>query len=159
MPFTDARETAIVTDAAAKRAAIEENLERNEVRIGALVEQMADIENRLAKHLSEVAELRVTRSITQSTLVHDREELMSQIKAAYSVGRQDYLKLLLNQEDPAAIIRGLTYHAVIQRHRGTELRVLYGEVQRITDQERVIDQRESELITFHKAELLTIESI
>ena len=144
-----------LNEAVSSRAAIEENLDRNEIRIGALLGQMAAIEKRLAKRQSEVAELRFTRSITQSTLVHDREELMGQIKASYSVGRQDYLKLLLNQEDPASIIRGLTYHAIIQRHRGTELRVLYDEVQRITDQERAIDQKIATLDELQKEKLTT----
>lgn len=128
-------------DAVSSRAAIEEHLARNEIRIGALVKQMSGIESRLAEHQIVVAALRAERSMTQSALVHDREELMGQIKASYSVGRQDYLKLLLNQEDPASISRGLTYHAIMQRHRRAALRALYEEVQRITREERVVDHK------------------
>ena len=120
---------------------------------------MSDIENRLAEYQSEVAELRAERSVSQSALVQDRKEVLVLIKASYRVGRQDYLKLLLNQENPSSVMRGLTYHAIIQRYRETQLRVLYDEVQRITREVGAVDEKMARLDELQKEKLATQDAL
>ena len=85
------------------------------------------------------------RSATQAWLEAQRAELQHQIKVSYSVGRRDYLKLLLNQEDISALLRSLTYHALFQKHRVREMKTLHQEVLRITKAERAIDLEISSL--------------
>ena len=121
--------------------AIKQHLMSNEIRFGELVEQMQDIDNRSAQLRREVDRLRAERSLTQTTLDSDWENVSSQVKVSYSIGRQDYLKLLLNQEDPSAILRTLTYHTIIQKSRNAKLRELHDEVRRISSEEDVIDQK------------------
>ncbi len=43
-------------------------------------------------------------------LLQHKDVLSQQLRAAYSIGRQDYLKLLLNQQNPAALGRTLSYY-------------------------------------------------
>ena len=126
--------------AESSRAGLEQQLGDNQARIGQLVEQMQVIEKEISQHQSEVDRLRAERSLTQSTLDRDKRIVLGQLKVSYSVGRQDYLKLLLNQEDPSAVLRGLTYHAIVQTRRHAELQVLHDEVQRIAHEEQAIDR-------------------
>src|SRR5207249_4522155 len=49
-----------------------------------------------------------------------REQLLAletQVRAAYTVGREPYLKLLLNQENPAAAARVMTYYRYFNEAR------------------------------------------
>jgi septal ring factor EnvC (AmiA/AmiB activator) len=48
--------------------------------------------------------------------------LAQQIRAAYTIGQQEYVKILLNQQDPAAVSRTLTYYDYFNRARLTRIK-------------------------------------
>jgi septal ring factor EnvC (AmiA/AmiB activator) len=54
-------------------------------------------------------------------LEHDRELLAQQLRAAYIIGRDEPLKLLLNQQDPARAGRMFAYYSYIGRARAHEI--------------------------------------
>jgi septal ring factor EnvC (AmiA/AmiB activator) len=66
---------------------------------------------------ARLEELGRERDAQQEALNAARERLGAQIRAAYRAGRNDFVKLLLNQEDPALIGRVLVYHDYFSRAR------------------------------------------
>lgn len=50
-------------------------------------------------------------------LSRNREYLINQIRAAYGIGKQEYVKLLFNQEDPASISRMVVYYQYFNKAR------------------------------------------
>src|SRR5450631_479447 len=56
------------------------------------------------------AELRAEQGRNLSALQSERASLASQARAAYMIGRQEELKLLLNQSNPAGLGRTLAYY-------------------------------------------------
>lgn len=66
-------------------------------------------------------ELRAEQTRTQNTLDAQRTALAAQVRAAYMIGRQAQVKLLLNQSDPASAGRMLTLYGYFVRARGARI--------------------------------------
>lgn len=66
------------------------------------------------------------RERTQYRQQRDRsaKALSQQMRAAFMSGGQEYLKLLLNQQDPAAFGRTMTYYGYLNRARSEQLKTL-----------------------------------
>src|SRR3569832_503788 len=63
-----------------------------------------------ATHTARRAELAGERRTEEPALARDREALAGQIRAASMIGRQEPIKLLLNQRDPGQTGRVLVYY-------------------------------------------------
>ena len=93
-----------------RRDEVREELSAEERRIAALARSLREIDERLARDTRALAELkRRAQRERERQRVHLRT-LEAQVRAAYALGRQPYLKLLLNQENPAAVARVLAYY-------------------------------------------------
>ncbi len=93
------------------------SLKNVEVRIGERAYVLRKINRHLRKQKRELKKLKKQQQKTRSKLASQRNILSQQIRAAYMIGRQEYLKLLLNQENPAAIGRTLTYYDYFHQAR------------------------------------------
>lgn len=67
------------------------------------------------------SELRVQQKFTQNALQAERAALGAQVRAAYMIGRQEELKLLLNQSNPASLGRTLTYYGYFAAQRSGKI--------------------------------------
>ena len=88
-----------------------------EVRIGERAYVLKKINRHLRKQKRELKKLKKEQQKTRSKLASQRAILSEQIRSAYMIGKQEYLKLLLNQESPAAIGRTLTYYDYFHKAR------------------------------------------
>ena len=88
-----------------------------EVRIGERAYILKKINRHLRKQKRELKKLKKQQQKTRNKLASQRNILSQQIRAAYMIGQQEYLKLLLNQENPAAIGRTLTYYDYFHKAR------------------------------------------
>lgn len=88
-----------------------------EVRIGERAYILKKTNRYLRKQKRELKKLKQQQQQTRNELASQRNILSQQIRAAYMIGQQEYLKLLLNQENPAAIGRTLTYYDYFHKAR------------------------------------------
>ncbi|MCK5386898.1 MAG: peptidoglycan DD-metalloendopeptidase family protein [Gammaproteobacteria bacterium] len=88
-----------------------------EVRIGERTYVLKKINRHLRKKKRELKKVKKQYRKTQNKLVSQRNILSEQIRSSYMIGRQEYLKLLLNQENPAGIGRTLTYYDYFHKAR------------------------------------------
>ena len=88
-----------------------------EVRIGERAYVLKKINRHLRKQKRELKKLKKEQQKTRNKLSSQRAILSEQIRSAYMIGKQEYLKLLLNQESPAAIGRTLTYYDYFHKAR------------------------------------------
>lgn len=93
-----------------------------EQAIGAAVRRLAELDEQLAAREQRVDELRKAVEAERRAVASHRDVLRREIRDAYASGRQEYLKLLLNQEDPAALDRLLIYFDYIGRARSERIR-------------------------------------
>ena len=67
------------------------------------------------------AELSNDERRNSSALETERGILAAQMRAAYMIGRQEQMKLLLNQGNPAIVGRMLTYYGYFARERSADI--------------------------------------
>jgi len=85
-------------------------LRNTETRIGKVAALLRGLKRQLRKQNRELNKLNKRRKQLRANLQIQRVNLARQIRAAYTIGQQEYIKILLNQQDPAAVSRTLTYY-------------------------------------------------
>jgi len=115
----------------AEKDSVSAELEVLEKQIGDLASRLRTIveqQERLEQH--HVALLK-EKEVQQATLVQIRQELAALVRAAYLAGREERLKLFLNQGDPALLNRMLGYHDYLTRTRSEKLKELQQGLQKV----------------------------
>jgi murein hydrolase activator len=85
------------------------------------------------------------RSRRQAEREATEADLASQLRAAYFMGRNEPLKLLLNQRSPAEFGRNLTYYGYLGRLRAAQIKLITTNIARIDELTRQIDEEDSKL--------------
>jgi septal ring factor EnvC (AmiA/AmiB activator) len=91
------------------------------------------------------AELRAEEGRNLSALQAERASLASQARAAYMIGRQEELKLLLNQSNPASLGRTLTYYGYFAEQRSQKIKSIQSNEARLQQLVAQIEQQTQEL--------------
>lgn len=121
-----------------ERESVYSSLQDAEKNIARLARELASIESGIAESEDRLSQLARQREDLQ-TRKNSQQTLIAQyIRSAYKTGRQEYFKLLLNQENPALVARTLNYYryfndarqARVEEYSGTidELRTLEQEI-------------------------------
>jgi murein hydrolase activator len=93
------------------------------------------------------SELRVEQGRNQNALQAERAALGQQVRAAYMIGRQEQLKLLLNQSNPASLGRSLAYYGYFAQERSAKIDTIQSQMMRLQQLVAEIDQQSAQLKT------------
>jgi septal ring factor EnvC (AmiA/AmiB activator) len=93
------------------------------------------------------SELRAEQGRDQNALQAERAALGQQVRAAYMIGRQEQLKLLLNQSNPASLGRTLTYYRYFAQERSGKIDTIQSQVIRLEQLVAEIDRQSAQLKT------------
>lgn len=104
-----------------EKSTIEGNLETNEKNISDLLKKIQTIETDLEKGENKISRLTAEQKELHVAKSEQQKHIGRQIRAAYQIGNQEYLKVLLNQEDPNKISRMLTYYDYFNRARARQI--------------------------------------
>ena len=104
-----------------QKSDIEETLQRNKKGISDLINKIEGIEEELKGNEDKVS--RLTREEKELLLkkTEQQDYIEKQVRAAYEIGNQEYLKVLLNQEDPDELARMLIYYDYFNRARAEQI--------------------------------------
>ncbi|MGH8120366.1 MAG: murein hydrolase activator EnvC family protein, partial [Gammaproteobacteria bacterium] len=94
-----------------------DDLRRTEIAAGREALRLKEVEQLIQVKQARLTDLNSIIAVHTQTLDQERLYLGSQVRAAYMTGHNDYLKLLLNQEDPAQVGRMLAYYEYFNRAR------------------------------------------
>jgi septal ring factor EnvC (AmiA/AmiB activator) len=86
--------------------------------------QLRELEKTRQGHESELSTLHTERENYLDSLEKRRDILATQIMAAYRLGRESRLKLVLNQDSPALLSRTLAYYDYFSRSQATQINEL-----------------------------------
>lgn len=86
------------------------DLENNETDIGELLEKIDRIKQELNSEEQALRELKQERELLAEEQSSQKKQIAQQVRAAYQLGGQSNLKLLLNQNQPDTVSRLLKYH-------------------------------------------------
>jgi murein hydrolase activator len=93
------------------------------------------------------AQLRAEQTREANAAQAERAALATQVRAAYMIGKQEQLKLLLNQSNPASLGRTLTYYEYFAEERGRKILTIRDHVARLQQLVSEIDRQSTELDT------------
>jgi septal ring factor EnvC (AmiA/AmiB activator) len=96
------------------------------------------------------SELRSEQQRNQSELQAQCAVLAEQVRAAFMIGRQEQLKLLLNQSNPASLGRTMTYYGYFAAQRRRSIDKIETEEQRLEQLVSEIDAQTAQLAALEK---------
>lgn len=131
---------------------LEQEITQSDSKLGRLQERIADKTARLEKLDRE-------REQREATLTDARAALARQLRAAYKNGRRDYLKLLLNQQDPATMGRVLVYYEYYNRARSDQIQQLNRELAQLSQLARTIHEEQQQLAELEQSEQARLEEL
>ena len=129
-----------LTEARGEHSLLETNLRETEVQIGQLVTRIANNSLEATELEQKLTQLRNEQRSLQTQLDQQATYLRQQIRSAYAMGRQEYLKVLLNQQEPDRVARLLRYYDYINKKRTEQIEEYLGTA-------RQLNVVQSEIIT------------
>lgn len=97
-----------------------------ELAVAAANEELARIRGRLRAQRARLAEIEASSSAAAGKLERERTALAEQVRASYIAGSEELVKLLLSQEDPAALGRMLVYYDYYNAARTSRIEAVSG---------------------------------
>lgn len=115
-----------LTQARGEQSQLQDRLRSTETQIGQLVTRIEANTREAAELEQRLSRLRVEQVELQTQLDQQSGYLRQQIRSAYSMGRQEYLKVLLNQQEPDRVARLLRYYDYINKERTEQIEKYLG---------------------------------
>ena len=128
-----------------EKSTLSQQLQESEQQIGRLARRLRVLDGRLSRQRARLDTLGNERETQRLALAEQRKALVRQVRAAYAMGRQERLKILLNQQDPATVSRVMAYYDYLGRARAQKMRLIRDQLQRLADTEREILDQERKL--------------
>ncbi len=88
-----------------------------ELKLGQLAKTLNELEAQSRARETRVRELKIQRDKLQVSVKQQQKQLAGQLRSAHVIGRKDWLKLLLNQEEPSRLARVLAYYGYLNQAR------------------------------------------
>lgn len=146
---------------AAERDRVSADLQAAELKIAEKRRQLEDLERQKAYSERRLEELGGQRRGREAELGEEIDQLSAQVRAAYTSGSQERIKLLLNQHDPASLGQLMTWYRYLSEYRGRNIEAVTAHLAELQalEQEAAREQaRLDELARAHYAELAKLDA-
>ena len=127
-----------------EKSGVQKQLKSTETQMGDLEKQVKALQEELEKSEKELQRLDEEKKKLQGARLEQQRLIGIQARAAYQSGREEYLKLLLNQEHPEKFSRTLTYYEYINRARLEQLNAFNETLRQLENVERDITTQKSQ---------------
>ncbi len=124
-----------------RRDEVRDELRDVDRRIGSLVSSLRRLDAGLASQRTRIQRLDLRRKRERSRLQQQAEALARQVRATYVMGRQEYIKLLLNQQDPTSVARTLVYYRYFSEARAGRIHGIRSTLHGLDDLQDELGQR------------------
>ena len=136
---------------AGERGEAARTLREKELALAAVAKDVHALDDKLAAQQARLDQLGEQRTTLETTLKSQREALAALLRSAYAIGDHEELKLLLQQDDIAAISRVLAYHRYFQRAEVGQIDRLLGDLKQLADVQVSIEAATKELAATREA--------
>jgi len=106
---------------AERRDALAGQVKEAELKIQSARERLSEVRARRIASENRLADLKAEQQTTRKRIDDERGALAAEVRVAYMNGRQEQLKLLLNQQDPAQLGRMMSYYGYFGRARAERI--------------------------------------
>ncbi|WOE80005.1 murein hydrolase activator EnvC [Pseudomonas protegens] len=129
-----------------EKSGVQKELRGTETEMGKLEKQVEALQKELKKSESELQRLDEEKKKLQSARTEQQRLIAIQARAAYQNGRQEYLKLLLNQQNPEKFARTLTYYDYLSQARLEQLKNFNETLRQLANVEKDISLQQAQLL-------------
>ncbi|NWA28770.1 murein hydrolase activator EnvC [Pseudomonas gingeri] len=129
-----------------EKSGVQKELRGTETEMGKLEKQVDELQKELKKSESELQRLDGEKKKLQSARIEQQRLIAIQARAAYQGGRQEYLKLLLNQQNPEKFARTLTYYDYLSQARMAQLKNFNETLRQLANVENDINLQQAQLL-------------
>lgn len=130
-----------------ERSAAENELKKVEQEIGSTRGKLREVQAQQNEAQAQLAKLEAQQKELHAAMERQRSAMRGDIVAAYRSGRQEYLKLVLNQEEPERLSRLMKYYDYFRGARLQRLNAFNQTLSDIASNEIQIQDRMAELDT------------
>ena len=130
-----------------KKNRLQHQLQKSETAIGNISLSLAKLAKQLKQLKRELRNHQQEKKTKSKELERQQQLLAQQIRASYAMGNQGYAKLLLNQEDPAAIGRTLIYYDYLNQSRTHNIHMIDERIEAISRIEAKIQRQQQKIST------------
>ena len=112
---------------------LEQQLKTDDVAIGKITKSLLDTSTNLTVVRKKLTELTEEKKQLDIAKKQQEQILAKQLRAAYSAGHHDYLKLILNQEHPSSVQRTITHYQYLNAARIKEIETFKVTITKLND--------------------------
>jgi septal ring factor EnvC (AmiA/AmiB activator) len=134
-------------------------LRRIELDGAAAAATLEDLRERLAEQQARGAQIVAQRRETNTRLGRERDALASQVRMSYLTGRQETIKLMLNQEAPEQLGRMMVYYDYLNRARSRRIDNVSRELVVLAELAEAAEQVTRELAALEADQQRELESL
>ncbi|HTT03622.1 MAG TPA: peptidoglycan DD-metalloendopeptidase family protein [Steroidobacteraceae bacterium] len=106
-------------------------LRNADLAVGAARESLDELRREHVQRSDRRAQLATQKRSREAQIAAERAALAGELRAAYLIGREEPLKLLLNQQDPGRAGRMFVYYSYFGRARAAELEHIESDVKQL----------------------------
>lgn len=128
-----------------EKSGVQGELKKTESEMGQLEKQVKGLQQELNKSNEEIQRLDSEKKKLQQSRLEQQRLIGIQARAAYQGGQQEYLKLLLNQQNPEKFSRTLTYYDYLSQARLEQLATFNETLRQLANVEQDIANQQNQL--------------
>ncbi len=128
-----------------EKSSVQKQLQSTEKEMGTLERQVDTLQQEIDRSQSELQRLEEEKTTLEGARIEQQRLIGIQARAAYQSGRQEYLKLLLNQQNPEKFSRTLTYYDYLNKARFEQLDAFNETLRQLANVEAGIAAEQSRL--------------
>lgn len=130
-----------------ERSGVWREIQASEQSIAALQDRIRATSARIDNEQARLAALRVQSGSLAQSIATQQQQLATYIRGAWQNGQQEYLKLLLNQHDPARSARLLRYYGYFSEARAARISEFEQNLAELVTLEREIEAANAALMS------------
>nr|WP_312970420.1 murein hydrolase activator EnvC [Pseudomonas sp.] len=128
-----------------EKSGVQKQLKTTETEMGELENQVKGLREELQDSEEELKRLDQEKKKLQGARLEQQRLIGIQARAAYQGGRQEYIKLLLNQQNPEKFSRTLTYYDYLAEARMGQLTAFNETLRQLANVEKDISHHQAQL--------------
>ena len=130
-----------LNSAKGEQSSLQRELRDSERKIGRITGKLRTLTKELNSTQTDIKKLRQQRHHLLAQSDKQATQIAEQIRAAYGIGHSEYLKVLLNLEQPAELARTLRYYDYFNRARAEKIEQYAQTARQIEDNETRINEQ------------------
>ena len=142
-----------------ERDRLTSELRSAELSVGQARGSLADVRHERAEAAARRSALAAEKQAREKQLADNREALAGQMRAAYLIGRQEPLKLLLNQRDPELAGRMFAYYGYFGHARAGQIKLIEDDVTRIAQLQDELEAQDAKLAELEKQQRVELAAL